>query len=410
MMKEKLPELPKLPFGEGSYCYKENGRVFFRKPLKLENGDKIMLRVTGDNVRDCNLKMHHLEIETMLGIKRKNEMVMIDEIYNWFKNVKKPALKIQSYERLEQTIRLQIEPAPFSHYKVHMITTEDVQAYINYLNEVKRYSKSSIKKTYDCLNDFFRYISAKEDIKNPMLLVVMPIDANIKVETKEIKFFDSEDIKLFVQEAGARYNTGTLKYRAGYALAANIYMGLRGGELLALKWGDVDFKNKTVYICKTLIEKKNPLYDEKNPELMKKKDIHKICFEVQNSTKKSKNRYVPMNSKAEALLRLHYENSEFHDPEDFVINTRNRKSNTIKNISNTIKAIASEAETKERQCGSHVLRHTCASLYFRNGVPIETICQILGNSREVCEKTYVHFMEEQLKAAASKICAIELVD
>lgn len=50
-----------------------------------------MLRVTGDTVRDCNLKMHHLEIDTMLGIKRKNEMVMIDEIYSWFKNVKKPA-------------------------------------------------------------------------------------------------------------------------------------------------------------------------------------------------------------------------------------------------------------------------------------------------------------------------------
>ncbi len=28
---------------------------------------------------------------------------------------------------------------------------------------------------------------------------------------------------------------------------------------------------------------------------------------------------------------------------------------------------------------------------------------MLGNSREVCEKTYVYFIEEQLKDAASKI-------
>ena len=61
------------------------------------------------------------------------------------------------------------------------------------------------------------------------------------------------------------------------------------------------------------------------------------------------------------------------------------------------------AETKVQGASTHTLRHTCASLLFKAGVPIEMICKILGNSREVCEKTYVHFAEEQMKNVANSM-------
>lgn len=72
-------------------------------------------------------------------------------------------------------------------------------------------------------------------------------------------------------------------------------------------------------------------------------------------------------------------------------------------MSDIIKAMEQEADTEVQSCGTHILRHTCASLYFRAGVPIETICAILGNTREVCEKTYIHFIEEQLQNAAKQM-------
>lgn len=67
-----------------------------------------------------------------------------------------------------------------------------------------------------------------------------------------------------------------------------------------------------------------------------------------------------------------------------------------------IRRIEEEGNTNVRAHNTHILRHTCASLYFRAGVRVEVICRILGNSREVCEKTYIHFVEEQLKDAASQ--------
>ena len=56
-----------------------------------------------------------------------------------------------------------------------------------------------------------------------------------------------------------------LRFATGIILAANLFMGLRIGELLALRWEDIDFEKRTIHVCKTLIEVNNPKYDEKNP-------------------------------------------------------------------------------------------------------------------------------------------------
>ncbi len=171
------------------------------------------------------------------------------------------------------------------------------------------YCYSSIKKIYDCLNEFFRYLSLRDGIKNPMLPVVCVMRLNVIKEEKEIEYLDEEDIPKFINQALTTWeSSGRPRYRYGSVLAANLYMGLRIGELLALKWNDVNFEKGYIMVNKTLIEEKNPKYDRSKPELMKKKGIKKNVFRVQKSTKTKKNRRVPINKAAERYLRLHYKN------------------------------------------------------------------------------------------------------
>lgn len=397
-------KLPKMPYGEGSMSLRPDGTIMYRKRIGEPKKEKT---VYGTTPKECIQKMKDEEKKIQSSVIDDDKVTLYESMIAWVDTVKKPILKPQSYTRLVSTINNQIKNSNIGCIRYKSITSEQIQEVINELNE-NNYSHSTIKKTYDSLNAFYTYISAKNKIDNPMLIVSMPTTDNIKAETKTIEFLDQEDIEKFIEESGSKYNTGTYKYKYGYALSANIYLGMRIGELLALRWEDIDFDNNTIYVCKTLIEEKNPKYDEKNPELMKRKGIRKVRFSIQNSTKKSKNRYVPINSKAKKLLLLHKSISEYTEPQDYVISTKNRKTTTIKNVSDTIKSIEIAAGTKVQSYGTHILRHTCASLYFRNGVPIETICAILGNTREVCEKTYVHFIEEQLKEAASKIDIIEI--
>lgn len=397
-------KLPQLPYGEGSMSIRKDGNIIYRKRI---GNPKKEHSVYGKTPKECIDKMKKVEKKLEKSIIKLEKETLNEAMYKWLNTIKNSTLKSQSYQRLESTIKNQIEESDIGNLRYQSITTDEIQNVINDLNE-KEYSHSVIKKTYDALNEFYRYISAKDKIDNPMLLVVMPTINNVRAEVKEIEFFEQSDIDKFIKECSAKHKTGTYKYRYGYILAANIYLGLRIGELLALRWKDIDLKKNTIYVCKTLIEETNPDYDKNNPELMKEKGIKKVRFVIQESTKKSKNRYVPINSKAKELLETHKEVSEFTDDNDYVISTRNRKTNTIKNISDTIKAIEIASETKVQASGTHILRHTCASLYFRAGVPLLTIAQILGNSVEVLEKTYVHLIEEQLQNAASKIDIINI--
>lgn len=399
-------ELPKLPYGQGTFFYHTNS-IGYRKRIKSKDGSYINKTIYGKTTRECMDKMQEFEKSFKKSEFYAANQSLLDAMNEWVENVKAPTLKSQSLTRLRSTVKNQIGNSDIGRFRYSTIKSDEIQAVITSLNN-DEYSHSVIKKTYDALNDFYRYVSAKDKIDNPMLLVTMPTISNVQAETKAIEFFEQSDIDKFIAECDVKYHTGTYKYRYGYALAANIFLGMRMGEYLALQWKDIDFTNNTIYICKTLIEEKNPEYDDNNIALMREKGIKKVRFTVQYSTKKSKNRYIPINSKARELLIKHRNISEFIKPDDYVISTRNGKTSTIKNMSETIRTMEISAETDVQAYGSHVLRHTCASLYFRAGVPIETICQILGNTREVCEKTYVHFIEEQLKEAASKIEIIEI--
>lgn len=394
-------KLPKLPYGEGTFFYHVNS-IGYRKRIKCSNGSYKNKTVYGKTTKECMKKMREYEKECNKHQFDNNHKILYDAMLEWFVYIKQPTLKSQSATRLESTIRNQIGNADIGHFQYRQISSNEIQSLINQLNACN-YSYSTIKKTYDALNDFYRYVTVKDRFDNPMTLVVMPTISNVKSETKTTEFFEKDDINKFIEECSAKYNTGSYKYRYGYALAANIYLGMRMGEYLALQWKDIDFEKNTIYISKTLIEEVNPEYDKNSPDLMTEQGIHKVRFVIQQSTKKSKNRYIPINTKAKELLLKHKDISEYIEENDYVISTRNGKTSTIKNMSDCIKKIEKAAETKVQSSGTHILRHTCASLYFRAGVPVETICQILGNTREVCEKTYVHFIEEQLQNAAHKI-------
>lgn len=383
-----MKKLAKLPRGEGSFNYRQNGTIEFKKYVHVDNG-KIRVVVYGKTEQECMEKMRAKESELKEKAKFCSTELLGDALVDWVNNIKKPTLKRQSYDRLLGSAK-QIKKTDIGHRYYVDVTAGELQNFIQDLVD-QRYAWSTIKKSYDLLRAFYRYVSARDQIRDPMLLVVMPRRTNVKVEAKEIEWFEEDDIKKFTDACGLRWNTGRLKNKYAYALAANIYLGLRGGELLALQWQDIDFEAGTIYVSKTLIEYRSG---------------NKTKFEIQRSTKKDKNRYVPINSKAKDFLLKHKAECEFTEPTDYVLSTSNRKTTTLKNIGDAIRNIEEEADTTVKSYNTHILRHTCASLYFRKGVPIETICAILGNTREVCEKTYIHFAEEQLKNAASRIVPI----
>ena len=160
--------LPKLPHGEGTMSYDEKGNIVYKKWIQLSDGRKYRKTIKASTLPECfRLMMKEEETASQMKPIEYNAPKFEQEIMYWLNNIKKSTLKVQSWQRLESTIRNIIIPSPIGNKRINAITSKDIQSFINSMN-TGDYSYSSIKKIYDYLNEFFRYLSLRDGTKNPI--------------------------------------------------------------------------------------------------------------------------------------------------------------------------------------------------------------------------------------------------
>lgn len=404
--KSKIPKLPKLEYGQGTMLYNEEKELIqYKKTIKITNSDgttKKRVTVYGKNVLECFDKMKEKEEKLKKEIHEEQNLILYDSMIKWLNEEKKPELKRTSYDTLHKTIK-RINEYEIGSIRYNQVTKTDIENHIKELRD-KDLSYSIVKKSYDALNAFYRYTVLNNMLEyNPIEKVKVPTKKEYK-PAKNIEWLNSDDIELFCNQA-VTILPYALKpqYQYGFCLCANIYMGLRVGELLALNWSDIDFENETVSITKQLQAVDNPDYDENNPKKMKRLGINKQIFIIEQSTKNYQNRIIPLNSTAKYYLLLQKKYSAFTKPDNFVCCTKNGKHAQPSYIKSCINKIEKSADTECTYSGTHVIRHTCASLYYEKGVPTEIIASILGHSVEVCRTTYIHFENMRKAKESAKI-------
>ena len=405
-VKKKIT-IPKLPYGQGSMTLRKDGTIMYRKRL---GEPKKEYTVYSDTPSNAMQKM--AEIEKYLGEEKFEEktVVLYEAMMDWCETFKRAELKRTAYETLKKTIKNYIGKYSIGRVRVTAIDSKMLQKHINNLNFKDNYSHSIIKKCYDALNEFFRFMFNDHKISyNPMLNVVMIKKDNILKNNKKITFLEPDDIQKFTNEAVIELEDGELKYRFGFCLCANIYLGMRAGELLALRWTDIDFDNDTIYVHRNLQSISNDDYDYERETEMKSLGILKHVYVIQ-TLKGYQNRHIHMNKKAKEFLLSYKTKSKHINPCDYVCCKEDGTHGTIEALSADIERIENEANTLVKYKGTHMIRHTCASLYFRAGVRVELIAALLGHSVDVCRNTYIHFIDEQKKAAVKLINDYDIAD
>lgn len=391
-----MVKLPKMPRGEGSFFYHRNDTIGYRKTFILSNGKKTKKTVYGDTPQECIAKMKIFENQLEEG-RIVSKDLLIDALYKWLDTYVKGQVKQQTYERYIQTVNNQIVNSSLDKCQYQKISSDDIQQFLNELNKLN-YSYSTIDKTYRILHAFYRFTSMRDNFSNPMILVQKPKKVDVNKNEKKVVWFEEDDIEKFIKECCSKCkskNSKKYKYKYGLILAANIYLGLRIGELLALQWKDIDLENNTIKVTKTLSEIKNP--KAKNP------NEPKNIFIIQKSTKTNIGRIVPISPQAKKLI-IEYKNSLNNtENDDYVITTKNKNHVSRRDINKIMDKIQKNAQTEIQGASSHTLRHTCASLYFKHGVPVEIIAKILGHSPEICRKTYIGLAKDDLQLAANSI-------
>lgn len=368
--------------GDGTISQRKDGtwtgRVFLGRDA---TGKQKIKAVYGKTEKEVKTKLKQLK-EEMVKFEVSNlpKMTMNELLINWQTTIKKYELKPSSYDRLEQTIN---NITPYIGYlQIASLTPQDIQEYINQLTD-KGYSYSTIKKAYNAVNASLKMAFERDYIrKNPCINIKLP--KQIKHSKSDIEFFTEEETEMIAKGATHRYHTGKYMYKHGYGIILLLNTGMRVGELLALKWQNVDLDNKQIYICETrgqIIERDN--------------DKQRYVMADRSTKTQSSCRYVPINQKALQALE-YFKSLGYNNP--YVMANSDTNVVSYRNLHRVMSNILERNKIKHGSL--HTLRHTFATRLFKNGVDIKVISELLGHSDiNITYDIYTHVIQEQKKKA-----------
>ena len=365
---------------------RKEGNIFIGQIAigKYDNGRIKYRRFKGKKKSDVVKKMEEFQLLMQQGKSEVTQNYLDQCLLQWAKNVKKIEVKPSTYSDIVYIITQRINPV-LGHYIIEDLTPQLIQTeLINRMFEQGK-SLSVIKRTYVYLKAGLRYYLPK-GMSNPCDDVVLP--SKDKFERKTIRFFNENEIALFKSIAP--------NYKYGQALILAMYTGLRGGELIGLKWKHIDWDNKRIFVGSNVVTIYQ--YDEDAAD----DEQHGKYVTFEQDSAKSRDRYVDLNKTAIITLEKLKEKNYRGDDDGFVI-TSDRKPVAIHNLRSNYLSICAKSGIENPQ-GVHSLRHTFASLLFRKGVDAKTVSELLGHaSVAFTMNIYVHLIDDQKSRAVNLI-------
>ena len=153
-----------------------------------------------------------------------------------------------------------------------------------------------------------------------------------------------------------------------------LYTGMRKGEILALQWKDIDFKNNIIRVTKSVY------HEGDHPRIKSPKT-------------EAGNRIVPLLKPLRAIL-----NNMEKKPDNYIISDTGKTPLTNRRFITLSKHYMAETGVT---CTAHQLRHSFATIAFEADVPIKSVQEILGHKQlSTTMDIYTDFRKKSVDAAA----------
>lgn len=286
----------------------------------------------------------------------------------------KETVKASTWQFIELRANKHVRPY-FKDMYVDKITLRHCQDFVNKTFKIAPvayvYSLSIVKNTLD----YALRLGMIES--NPMLYVIKP-KKQASISDKHDNFYTKDELKKFLDVAK---NTSLKKYTLFRLLA---YSGMRIGECLALTWHDLDYKNNTIAINKTLARTNNGI-------------------KIQTPKTKASNRVISLDNETIQVLKM-WQLEQRKQLLKVGINAMDSKQLIFSNSKNSfiivptvrlaIKQIAKKAGI--HPITTHGFRHTHATLLFASGLDIKQVQARLGHSNvQTTLNIYTHAMKDK---------------
>ena len=380
--------------GEGSIAF-YSSRNCYRGQLTIgvdESGKPKRKSFYGKTKKEVKEKMETYKLLNPINKAAINEYTVATWFNYWLWNIKKRDIKPKTFERYECIYRNYIKGSEIANIPLYKFKLNNLQAYYNRLSDNGK-SPSIIKTINEKLKSSM--IDAEKNgyiEKNYCQLVNLPKE---KRKEKKIEVFSVDQQNDFLEIIKGH------EFEILFLLALGT--GLRRGELLALRWSDIDFENKTINVDSN-IQQAYIFEDEETKRLEKIEQEPKTI----NSF-----RTVPIPSKVLDKLQEHKQKQEQYKlafqeryiDNDFVICDKYGKALDVKRPTRMFYSIQKKMGIPEdEKIKFHGLRKTYATRLFEKEVPPKTVQMLLGHSEiSITLDIYTQVMENKKVEAIEKI-------
>lgn len=379
--------------GEGSFKVNKDGTVTHRKSAGFKrDGKRKILTVTAANKAACIREMKRKEAEwsklqKLECISSGTTVLELCSLHLRYQ-VEQEELKAKSIDRRECTIENHIGDYMLGRMQIQAVKPADIDNHISILIQEKRLSASSVEKVMDVLNAAFNWALIRGELEfNPVAPIKLTLIKRIQkmkrrtANEADVDVLSPEEQQRFEKEALAiNEKSGELKYSSGPYGMLLLYTGMRCGEMLALRWEDVDFQS-----CLLTIEKSRSMAKNRN----KKDESENNYILVEGTTKNEKARKIQLSEEAMDILRMLKLRAKDSDEKDIIVITRTGKPNTATNLEHRMAVIFKNAGLVELKGGLHIFRRTFATRMYENGARVKEIAAYIGDLESTTERYYI---------------------
>lgn len=290
----------------------------------------------------------------------KLDPAFADYFSEWAKTYRKPGkttTSIQRYDQIEAHLKKY-----FGKQKISTITHRQYQKFINEYGASK--AKSTVQKNHGTIK------ACVEDAKIDNIITQNFAERTTLVWdndlTRKQDYLSENEAKKLEKNLLNKINR---KFTSRYMIITALYTGMRLGEIMALEWSDINFKEKTINITKS--------YDYINDKIKGPKNASSV-------------RIIRVN---DFLLNLLSELKE--NKQSFIFANYKGSIPSPAGVNKVLRKHLKECNCYRKTFHFHSLRHTHVSLLLFNGVQLYAISKRLGHSTMlVTAKIYSHMIDE----------------
>ncbi|HDR7502348.1 TPA: site-specific integrase [Bacillus toyonensis] len=358
---------------------KKTGKYFYIVDIGIDplTGKRKQKKKRGfTSKKEAENALTKLLSEVHTGTYVEPSKLLYDEyLESWF-NTKKHSVGIQTAKVLKGYLNSRIIPS-LGNIKLAKLTSLHMQNYVNSLRD-EGLKRGTIEKIIKVIRNSLEHAIDLELIsKNVAAKTKLP-----KGDKEELTVWNEQEVQQFLKA------TQDSRYSIVFHLA--LVTGMRQGELLGLRWKDVDLEKGHLTISQTLShDGKTFLVGGKT-----KSSLRKILLPASTVSKLKKHRAV--------ILKEKLSQGEEYQDNDLVMCTPFGTPINPANVRRSLNALIKKAAVPKIRF--HDLRHTHATLLLAKGVNVKVISERLGHSNiKITLDTYSHVLPTMQEDAVNKI-------